>query len=141
MVVYLLSYPVYSFFLPIYSFWCMDDFFWGNTRIVIGDGGNKKVVMNEDERFDESMILLKKFSEYEAEAWENGSHRSDETGLSKPRSNRPSRQGSPYSFQPSQMGNYYRNTNLMKASNTAVRRYPCNGHQNGKVVNPGETQG
>jgi chitin synthase len=34
----------------------------GNMRIVIGDGGNKKVVMNEDERFDESVILLKKFS-------------------------------------------------------------------------------
>jgi chitin synthase len=46
----------------MYSFWCVDDFSWGNTRIVIGDGGNKKVVMNEDERFDESMILLKKFS-------------------------------------------------------------------------------
>ena len=40
----------------------MDDFSWGNTRIVIGDGGSKKVVMNEDERFDESMIPLKKFS-------------------------------------------------------------------------------
>ncbi|KAF8414748.1 chitin synthase-domain-containing protein [Boletus edulis BED1] len=62
MVVYLLSYPVYSFFLPIYSFWCMDDFSWGNARVVIGDGGSKKVVMNDDERFDESMTPLKKFS-------------------------------------------------------------------------------
>lgn len=53
---------MYSFFLPIYSFWCMDDFSWGNTRVVIGDGGSKKVVMNDDERFDESMIPLKKFS-------------------------------------------------------------------------------
>jgi len=34
----------------------MDDFSWGNTRIVIGDGGNKKVVM--DEWFDESMFPL-----------------------------------------------------------------------------------
>jgi len=57
-----IRYPVYSFFLPIYSFWCMDDFSWGNTRVVIGDGGSKKVLMNEDERFDESMIPLKKFS-------------------------------------------------------------------------------
>jgi hypothetical protein len=32
--------------------------FWGNTRIVVGDGGNKKVVMSEDEWFDESMIPL-----------------------------------------------------------------------------------
>jgi len=35
----------------------MDDFSWGNTRIVIGDGGNK-VVINKDEWFDESMIPL-----------------------------------------------------------------------------------
>ena len=53
---------MYSFFLPIYSFWCMDDFSWGNTRLVIGDGSNKKVLMNDDEKFDESMIPLKKFS-------------------------------------------------------------------------------
>lgn len=56
------SYPVYSFFLPIYSFWCMDDFSWGNTRVVVGEGNNKKVIMAEDEKFDESMIPLKKFS-------------------------------------------------------------------------------
>ena len=62
MIVYILSYPVYSFFLPIYSFWCMDDFSWGNTRVVVGEGNNKKVVVAEDEKFDESMIPLKKFS-------------------------------------------------------------------------------
>lgn len=55
-------YPVYSFLLPVYSFWCMDDFGWGNTRLVIGEGSSKKVIMNEDEKFDESMIPLKKFS-------------------------------------------------------------------------------
>ncbi|KAG1857448.1 glycosyltransferase family 2 protein [Suillus subluteus] len=131
MVVYLLSYPVYSFFLPIYSFWCMDDFSWGNTRIVIGDGGNKKIVMKEDEHFDESMIPLKKFSDYEAEAWENGSHRSDETGLTKPRSNRfPSRQGSPQSFQPSLTGDYYRDTNMTKNnSNSNIRGSMYDGRQ------------
>jgi chitin synthase len=55
-------YPVYSFLLPIYSFWCMDEFGWGNTRLVIGEGTSKKVMINEDEKFDESMIPLKKFS-------------------------------------------------------------------------------
>lgn len=40
----------------------MDDFSWGNTRLVIGEGNNKKVLMNEDEKFDDSMIPLKKFS-------------------------------------------------------------------------------
>ena len=40
----------------------MDDFSWGNTRLVIGEGSNKKVIMNDDEKWDESMIPLKKFS-------------------------------------------------------------------------------
>ena len=40
----------------------MDDFSWGNTRLVIGEGSNKKVLMNEDEKYDDSMIPLKKFS-------------------------------------------------------------------------------
>ncbi|OBZ70383.1 Chitin synthase 6 [Grifola frondosa] len=117
MVVYILSYPVYSFFLPLYSFWCMDDFSWGNTRLVIGEGNNKKVLMNDDEKFDDSMIPLKKFSEYEAEAWETGSRHSDETGYSgkaRSRSRAPgSRAESPHSFhQASHAGDYYRDTNV-----------------------------
>jgi chitin synthase len=40
----------------------MDEFSWGNTRLVVGEGKDKKVIMNEDEKFDESMIPLKKFS-------------------------------------------------------------------------------
>ncbi|KAI0677685.1 chitin synthase [Trametes maxima] len=119
MVVYLLSYPVYSFFLPIYAFWCMDDFSWGNTRLVIGEGNNKKVIMNDDEKYDETMIPLKKFSEYEAEAWETGSRHSNETGYgSKSPSQGPSRGGqsraqSPRpSYHQSQAGDYYRDTNL-----------------------------
>jgi len=116
LVVYLLSYPVYSFFLPVYSFWCMDEFGWGNTRLVIGEGKDKKVIINEDEKFDDSMIPLKKFSEYEAEAWETGTRHSDETGYSsKPHSRLPprSREESPHTYQQaSQSGDYYRDTNL-----------------------------
>ncbi|EKM60048.1 glycosyltransferase family 2 protein [Phanerochaete carnosa HHB-10118-sp] len=118
MVVYILSYPVYSFLLPVYSFWCMDDFSWGSTRLVIGEGSNKKVIMNDDEKFDDSMIPMKKFSEYEAEAWETASHHSGETGYSgskaqsRARSRAPgSRAESPRSFHPSQSGDYYRDTN------------------------------
>lgn len=130
-------YPVYSFFLPIYSFWCMDDFSWGNTRLVIGEGSNKKVILHDDEKFDDSMIPLKKFSgtfslpfhrkvnsfsfkEYEAEAWETATRHSDETGYdskghsqSRTRSRAQSRAESPHSFhQASQAGDYYRDTNL-----------------------------
>ncbi|KAF9463705.1 glycosyltransferase family 2 protein [Collybia nuda] len=116
MVVYIVSYPIYSFFLPVYSFWCMDEFGWGNTRLVIGEGKDKKVIINEDEKFDDSMIPLKKFSEYEAEAWETTSRRSDDTGYdSKPHSRRlpRSREESPHTYQQaSQSGDYYRDTNL-----------------------------
>jgi hypothetical protein len=56
------SYPIYSFFLPVYAFWCMDEFSWGNTRVVIGEGKDKKVITNDDEKFDDSMIPVKKFS-------------------------------------------------------------------------------
>jgi len=134
MIVYLISYPVYSFLLPIYSFWCMDEFGWGNTRLVIGEGTSKKVMINEDEKFDESMIPLKKFSEYEAEAWETGSHHSEEsyrTGLSKPRSRIQSGRDSPRSYQQaSQSGDYYRDTNAM--SNRNVRNPPS--HSNGSHI-------
>ncbi|KAJ6485567.1 glycosyltransferase family 2 protein [Mycena sanguinolenta] len=128
LVVYILSYPVYSFFLPIYSFWCMDEFGWGNTRLVIGEGKDKKVIINEDEKFDDSMIPLKKFSEYEAEAWETGSrhsHHSEGTGWSgKPRSRSRaprSREESPHAYQQaSQSGDYYRDTNTL--NNGSQRR-------------------
>ncbi len=40
----------------------MDEFSWGNTRVVVGEGKEKKVLMSEEEKFDESMIPLKKFS-------------------------------------------------------------------------------
>jgi len=125
MVVYIISYPVYSFFLPIYSFWRMDDFSWGNTRLVIGEGNNKKVIMNDDLKFDESMIPLKKFSEYEAEAWEtttaqhdhNDAQSDDSRSIaaskkSRARSQAP-RTAEPQTYHPaSNSGDYYRDTNL-----------------------------
>ncbi|KAG8895339.1 hypothetical protein FRC01_012434 [Tulasnella sp. 417] len=106
----------------------MDDFSWGNTRLVVGEGANKKVIMDDDEKFDESMIPLKKFSEYEAEAWETGSlhsgaHTYDATH--KTRSRRPSRSGnaSPVSFHPaSQSGDFYRDTNALGKSGGASPR-------------------
>ncbi|KAI5990514.1 hypothetical protein EDD15DRAFT_2198090 [Pisolithus albus] len=109
-------YPVYGFFLPVYSFCCMDDFSWGS---------NKKVLMNEEERFDESVIPLKKFGEYEAEACERGSHRSDETGYTKPQSQRQfvqSRPSTPQSFHQSMASDYYRDTNPMNNSTSNIRK-------------------
>lgn len=37
-------------------------FTWGSTRVVVGEGKNKKVLQNEEEAFDESSIPMKKFS-------------------------------------------------------------------------------
>jgi chitin synthase len=144
MVVYILSYPVYSFFLPIYSFWCMDEFSWGNTRVVIGEGKEKKVISNEDEKFDESMIPLKKFSEYEAEAWETGTRHSGETGYdSKPQSR--SRQGSrpPSPYNPaSQSGDYYRDTNVThnNSSNPNLRLGNSSNHSHSNLSQRGMPQ-
>ncbi|PWN94368.1 chitin synthase 6 [Acaromyces ingoldii] len=83
LLIYLLAYPVWSFFLPIYSFWHMDDFSWGNTRIVVGEKGNKKIVAGtDDEPYDDSMIPLKKFSEYQRDVWMQPDGNSMRSGLS-----------------------------------------------------------
>jgi chitin synthase len=81
MIFYILAIPVFSFFLPIYSFWHFDDFSWGNTRVVVGDKKQKKIIVADDEKFDDKMIPLKKWSVYEQELWEMGSTGSKETGV------------------------------------------------------------
>ena len=47
MIIYILAIPIFSFGLPLYSFWHMDDFSWGNTRIVTGEKGRKIVISDE----------------------------------------------------------------------------------------------
>jgi chitin synthase len=64
MVIYILAFPIYSFVLPIYSFWKQDDFSWGNTRIVLGEAGDKQVVAVEDEGFDPRSIPLQRWDDY-----------------------------------------------------------------------------
>ncbi|KAK5087006.1 hypothetical protein LTR05_004177 [Lithohypha guttulata] len=64
MIIYIIAYPIYSFILPIYSFWKQDDFSWGNTRVVIGEKGDKKVVALQEEGFDPRSIPLQKWDDY-----------------------------------------------------------------------------
>jgi len=66
MIIYLIAFPIYSFVLPIYSFWNQDNFTWGNTRIVIGEKGNKQMVALEDEGFDPRSIPLQRWDDYAA---------------------------------------------------------------------------
>ncbi|KAL9934758.1 hypothetical protein V8E36_006533 [Tilletia maclaganii] len=135
MLFYMLGFPIFSFFLPIYSFWHMDDFSWGNTRIVVGEKGNKKIIAGTDdgEPFFEEMIPLKKFSEYQRDVWKQPaptvatSIRSGHTGFShSPFGNQAgiamglSKGGSSYagSVAGSEYGgtDYYRDTNVLNHS-------------------------
>ncbi|KAG0789455.1 hypothetical protein G6F16_001778 [Rhizopus arrhizus] len=67
MIIYILAIPVFSFFIPLYSFWHFDDFSWGNTRIVVGEQGQKKAVGPDEGTFDPSVIPMKRWSEHEQE--------------------------------------------------------------------------
>lgn len=64
MIIYFIAFPIYSFVLPLYSFWKQDDFTWGNTRVVIGEKGDKRVVATEDEGFDPRSIPLQRWDDY-----------------------------------------------------------------------------
>ena len=73
-------------------------------------------------------------AEYEAEAWEAGSHHSEETyrtGLSKPQTHARSGKESPHSYQhASQSGDYYRDTNVMSNHNLRNKSSYSNISQN-----------
>ncbi|TPX46496.1 chitin synthase [Synchytrium endobioticum] len=65
MVVYLLASPLFAY-LDLYAWWHFDDFSWGSTRVVMGEG--KKFVYEKDvEEFDPSSVALRKFGDYESE--------------------------------------------------------------------------
>lgn len=64
MIIYLLAIPIYAFILPVYSFWKQDDFSWGNTRVVIGEKGDKKVILSEEQKFDPRSIPLQTWDDY-----------------------------------------------------------------------------
>ena len=67
MLIYILAIPVFNLALPLYSFWHMDDFSWGSTRVILGEGGKKQIISKEKEKFDANQIPHKKWSDYEIE--------------------------------------------------------------------------
>ena len=69
MILYVLATPVFSFGLPLYAFWHMDDFSWGNTRVVTGEKG-RQILVTDEGKFDPTSIPRKKWEEYQAELWE-----------------------------------------------------------------------
>lgn len=82
MILYIIAIPVFTFALPLYSFWHMDDFSWGNTRVVTGEAG-RKVVITDEGKFDPASVPKKKWEEYQAELWEmQGDFKDDATEVS-----------------------------------------------------------
>jgi chitin synthase len=81
MVIYIIATPIFAFCLPLYSFWHMDDFSWGNTRVVNGENG-KKVVVSDEGKFDPASIPKKRWEEYQAEMWEQHTMRDDRSEVS-----------------------------------------------------------
>ncbi|KAI9671658.1 MAG: hypothetical protein M1831_003186 [Alyxoria varia] len=69
MIIYIIATPIFGFALPLYSFWHMDDFSWGNTRVVTGEKG-QKVVVSDEGKFDPNSIPRKRWEEYQAELWD-----------------------------------------------------------------------
>lgn len=140
MLVYILAIPIFSLALPIYSFWYMDDFSWGNTRMVQGEKGKKYLITNEG-KFDPKEIPLQRWQDYQAEAWQRNdivdnadtvtmrsSHPASEMMYggyeSRPASQYNLHQQRPMSAGPSEMayyapqgGNYDTRANTMRSSN------------------------
>ncbi|KAJ4289156.1 hypothetical protein N0V90_011498 [Kalmusia sp. IMI 367209] len=81
MIIYIIATPIFSFGLPLYAFWHMDDFSWGNTRIVTGEKG-QKVIVSDEGKFDPASIPKKKWDEYQAEMWEQHTMRDDRSEIS-----------------------------------------------------------
>ncbi|KAL9094215.1 MAG: hypothetical protein Q9165_003355 [Trypethelium subeluteriae] len=85
MIIYICATPVFAFGLPLYAFWHMDDFSWGNTRVVTGEKG-RQVVVSDEGKFDPASIPRKKWEEYQAELWDaqtqHDETRSEVSGLS-----------------------------------------------------------
>ncbi|RHZ76652.1 hypothetical protein Glove_194g20 [Diversispora epigaea] len=64
MLIYLLALPVWNFVLPTYAYWHFDDFSWGETRKVEGEGKGDDHGKKEGE-FDASKVPCKRWEDWE----------------------------------------------------------------------------
>ncbi|CAI2188163.1 13539_t:CDS:2 [Funneliformis geosporum] len=64
MFIYLLALPVWNFILPTYAYWHFDDFSWGETRKVEGEGKGDDHG-KKDGVFDASKVPLKRWEDWE----------------------------------------------------------------------------
>lgn len=78
MLIYIIAIPIFSLAVPLYAFWYMDDFSWGNTRVIEGEKG-KKIVYSEEDTFDPSEIPLQKWQDYQMDSWQRQTGDGDST--------------------------------------------------------------
>jgi len=64
MIIYIIAMPIFSFFLPLYSFWNMDDFNWGDTRIVINEDGREVEKGETEDALEPNKIVTMKISDW-----------------------------------------------------------------------------
>ncbi|KAJ3180810.1 hypothetical protein HDU85_003891 [Gaertneriomyces sp. JEL0708] len=86
MIIYMLAMPIFGAYIPLYSFWHFDDFSWGNTRRVIEEHDGKKVekiVEVKEEEFDEALIPLRKWSDFESERVERDERMTESSWVSR----------------------------------------------------------
>ena len=67
MIIYLLALPIWNFVLPVYAFWHFDDFSWGATRVVHGEGKDKGHGLSGGAHLQSGVIPLKKWADWERE--------------------------------------------------------------------------
>jgi chitin synthase len=77
MIIYIIATPVFSFALPLLAFWRMDDFSWGNTRVVTGEKG-KQIIVSDEGKFDPASIPKRHWEEYQAELWDQNTQHDDD---------------------------------------------------------------
>ncbi|PGH18321.1 hypothetical protein AJ80_04499 [Polytolypa hystricis UAMH7299] len=134
MIIYMIAFPIHSFVLPLYSFWNQDNFSWGNTRIVIGEKGDKRIIAVEDEPFDPRSIPLQRWDDY---ALTN---------------NLPGRRGNPnvgpeknyqnYSDYPGmEMDDIQSTYSSVKPASTILTGFPTQGPQGGPYMAPASPYG
>ena len=59
----------------------MDDFSWGNTRLITGEKG-RQVIVSDEGKFDPASIPHKRWEEYQAELWDAQTQRDDRSEIS-----------------------------------------------------------
>lgn len=59
----------------------MDDFSWGNTRIIMGEKG-QQVVVSDEGKFDPKSIPRKRWEDYQVELWDAQTQRDDHSEVS-----------------------------------------------------------